>query len=79
MVGYATCGGLGFSTGKYGLGADNIVSARVVLADGSVVEASEASHPDLYWGLRGGEISFRSRNCILMGNINRGFKLWCRC
>ena len=54
-MGFATGGGIGYSVGQYGVGADNIVSAKIVLADGSVVEASEHSHPDLYWGIRGGE------------------------
>jgi len=34
-----------------GFGADNIVSARVVTADGNVVDA--AANDDLLWGLRG--------------------------
>jgi len=33
---------------------DNVLSADVVLADGSLVTASATSHSDLYWALRGG-------------------------
>ena len=40
-------------TGRYGLTIDNIVHAEVVLADGSIVEASEKGNPDLYWAIRG--------------------------
>ncbi|CAG8574174.1 12261_t:CDS:2, partial [Ambispora gerdemannii] len=47
-------GGFGYLTGRYGLMIDNLVSATIVLADGSVKHASSNSNPDLYWGIRGG-------------------------
>jgi FAD/FMN-containing dehydrogenase len=51
--GFTTGGGYGWTSSKYGLACDNLVSAEVVLADGSVVRASEDEHTDLFWGLRG--------------------------
>lgn len=53
VVGAALGGGFGAWGRLHGLTCDALVSAEVVSASGEVVVASEDSHPDLFWALRG--------------------------
>ncbi|KAI0540093.1 hypothetical protein GGR58DRAFT_462325 [Xylaria digitata] len=51
-------GGHGWLQGQYGLAADQVVSARVVLSNGDLVTVSDKSNPDLFWAIRGAGHNF---------------------
>lgn len=51
-------GGHGWLQGQYGLLADNLISANLVLANGTALVVSSSSYPDLFWALRGAGHNF---------------------
>jgi FAD/FMN-containing dehydrogenase len=58
IAGLTLGGGLGWLMPKFGLALDNLRSADMVLADGTIAHASADEHPDLFWAIRGGGSNF---------------------
>jgi hypothetical protein len=58
MAGLTLGGGYGPLSGRYGLAADNLLGAEVVLADGRCVTTDANNDPDLFWAIRGGGGNF---------------------
>jgi FAD/FMN-containing dehydrogenase len=51
-------GGMGWLTRKFGLAVDNLVSAEMVVADGSILRVAADENPELFWAIRGGGGNF---------------------
>ncbi|KAK5166447.1 uncharacterized protein LTR77_007990 [Saxophila tyrrhenica] len=54
LGGWMQGGGHGPASRQFGLGADQVLEAEVVTADGKVITASPCSNSDVYWAIRGG-------------------------
>ena len=54
VAGLIQSGGFGSFSKNYGLAAAALLEAEVVTADGAVRIANARTHPDLFWGLKGG-------------------------
>jgi FAD/FMN-containing dehydrogenase len=56
--GHVLHGGYGYSSHTHGLALDNLISADLVLANGSLATTSKTLNSDLFWALRGAGSSY---------------------
>jgi FAD/FMN-containing dehydrogenase len=54
VAGLIQSGGFGSFSKNYGLAAAGLLEAEIVTADGAVRIANACTHPDLFWGIKGG-------------------------
>jgi hypothetical protein len=57
-IGAGIGAGIGYLQGTLGLVIDALVSARLVIGSGDLVEVSKDSNPDLFWAIRGAGANF---------------------
>ena len=58
IAGLTLGGGNGWLMGLHGATCDNLLAAKVVMADGREVRANSTDYSDLFWALRGGGGNF---------------------
>jgi FAD/FMN-containing dehydrogenase len=58
IAGLTLGGGFGWISRKHGMTVDSLISAKVVMADGQMVTASQEENADLFWAIRGGGGNF---------------------
>ena len=54
LGGHVCGGGIGILSRSFGLTCDNLRAARLLTSEGDILDVSQATHPDLFWALRGG-------------------------
>ncbi|CAG8126920.1 unnamed protein product [Penicillium olsonii] len=56
--GHFTIGGLGPTSRQFGASLDHVVEAEVVLANSSIIQASDSENQDVFWAIKGAASGF---------------------
>ncbi|KAJ5949670.1 FAD linked oxidase N-terminal [Penicillium verhagenii] len=56
--GHFTIGGLGPTARQFGMALDHVLEAQVVLANGSIISASDTQNQDVFWAIKGAGSGF---------------------
>ncbi|CAG8910187.1 unnamed protein product [Penicillium egyptiacum] len=74
--GYMLGGGMSFLSTQYGWAANNIKDFEIVLANGTIVHATETENPDLFKSLKGGGNNFGVVTAYTMQTHPQDHKVW---
>lgn len=78
VIPYCLGGGIGVAAGLMGFACDNLLAAKIILADGRLVLADDEHYPDLFWAIKGAgfyfgvvlEITLRTYPLSIFGTID---------
>ncbi|KOS38668.1 hypothetical protein ACN38_g10495 [Penicillium nordicum] len=74
--GYMLGGGMSFLSTQYGWAANNVLDYEVVLANGTIVHATESENSDLFKSLKGGGNNFGVVTAYTMQTHPQDHKVW---
>ncbi|CAI7655371.1 unnamed protein product [Penicillium viridicatum] len=74
--GYMLGGGMSFLSTQYGWAANNVLDYEVVLANGTIVHATESENPGLFKSLKGGGNNFGVVTAYTMQTHPQDHKVW---
>ena len=69
-------GGYGWLTSAHGLATDNVIEMEIVLADGSIVQASNTANKDLFWAMKGAGCMFGMVTAFLLQGYEQKEWVW---
>jgi hypothetical protein len=74
VAGLVLGGGIGFNMRKHGLTCDQLISTRMVLANGEIINVSANENPEVFWAIRGaggGNFGIHTQFTVQMFPVNK--------